>query len=119
MQLRPCSAEETTAAAAANKAWLEECVIHLLCVLALDRFGDYVSDQVRHHYALLASLQGRVVPAQAELRVGLPRHVCANRKRPEGTRAFLHQTCTSFHCICYVPSFGNDVKHPIFLSYTR
>lgn len=31
---------------AANRAWLEECVVHLLCVLALDRFGDYVSDQV-------------------------------------------------------------------------
>ncbi len=49
MQLRPCSAEEAASAAAANAAWLEECVIHLLCVLALDRFGDYVSDQVSNH----------------------------------------------------------------------
>ena len=30
----------------ANNDWLEECVVRLLCVLALDRFGDYVSDQV-------------------------------------------------------------------------
>jgi hypothetical protein len=29
-----------------NAAWLEECAVRLLCVLALDRFGDYVSDQV-------------------------------------------------------------------------
>lgn len=34
-------------AAAANSAWLEDVVMHLLCVLALDRFADYVSDQVR------------------------------------------------------------------------
>lgn len=29
-----------------NKTWIEECVMHLLCVLALDRFGDYISDGV-------------------------------------------------------------------------
>jgi hypothetical protein len=46
MQLKPCSAKDAMAAVSANEAWLEECVIHLLCVLALDRFGDYVSDQV-------------------------------------------------------------------------
>ncbi|GFH28065.1 helicase ATP-binding domain-containing protein, partial [Haematococcus lacustris] len=34
------------AAAAANKGWLEECVVLLLCVLALDRFSDFGSDQV-------------------------------------------------------------------------
>ncbi|KAF6253887.1 SNF2 family N-terminal domain-containing protein [Scenedesmus sp. NREL 46B-D3] len=34
------------AAATANAAWLEDVVMHLLCVLALDRFADYVSDQV-------------------------------------------------------------------------
>lgn len=33
-------------AAAANAAWLEDVIEHLLCVLALDRFADYVSDQV-------------------------------------------------------------------------
>lgn len=34
------------AAAAANQQWLEDCIVLLLCVLALDRFGDYVSNQV-------------------------------------------------------------------------
>jgi TATA-binding protein-associated factor len=29
-----------------NLIWLEECTIRMLCVLALDRFGDYVSDPV-------------------------------------------------------------------------
>lgn len=29
-----------------NLAWLEECTIHILCVLALERFGDYLSDDV-------------------------------------------------------------------------
>eukprot|EP00890_Picochlorum_soloecismus_P001543 jgi/Picsp_1/238/NSC_00237-R1_snf2 super family len=29
-----------------NNEWLEDCAIHVLCVLALDRFGDYVSDEV-------------------------------------------------------------------------
>ena len=33
-------------AAEANTAWLEDCSARLLCVLALDRFGDYVSDKV-------------------------------------------------------------------------
>ncbi|CRK93000.1 CLUMA_CG006602, isoform A [Clunio marinus] len=30
----------------AHKSWLEDAVLRLLCVLALDRFGDFVSDQV-------------------------------------------------------------------------
>lgn len=29
-----------------NQQWLEDCSIRLLCVLALDRFGDFTSDQV-------------------------------------------------------------------------
>ena len=33
-------------AAQSNAVWLEDCVIRLMCVLALDRFGDFVSDQV-------------------------------------------------------------------------
>lgn len=44
------------AAAAANAAWLEDVIMHLLCVLALDRFADYVSDQVRR--SLLSSVDG-------------------------------------------------------------
>jgi hypothetical protein len=37
---------QVEAAAISNAAWLEDVVMHLLCVLALDRFADYVSDQV-------------------------------------------------------------------------
>ncbi|KAG2490891.1 hypothetical protein HYH03_010808 [Edaphochlamys debaryana] len=40
------SPEHVAAARSANRRWLEDCCAHLLCVLALDRFGDYGSDQV-------------------------------------------------------------------------
>jgi hypothetical protein len=46
-RLAAVTAEQAAAAAAANAAWLEDCAIRLMCVLALDRFGDYVSDQAR------------------------------------------------------------------------
>ena len=29
-----------------NGAWLEEVAVRMLCLLSLDRFGDFVSDQV-------------------------------------------------------------------------
>jgi len=32
---------------AANQLWLEDVAVRLICVLALDRFGDFVSDEVR------------------------------------------------------------------------
>ncbi len=35
-----------TRSAAESKLWLEDLCIRVLCVLALDRFGDFVSDQV-------------------------------------------------------------------------
>ena len=44
--LGPVSASDAAAAAASNARWVEDCAIHLLCVLALDRFGDFLSDQV-------------------------------------------------------------------------
>ena len=46
-RLQGATAVDAGAAAAANAAWLEDCVVCLLCVLALDRFGDFVSDQAR------------------------------------------------------------------------
>ncbi len=46
LALGAVSEADVAAAAAANTGWLEDCAIHLLCVLALDRFGDFVSDQV-------------------------------------------------------------------------
>lgn len=39
--------EVLAAATEANRNWLEDCLVLLLCVLALDRFADYGSDQVR------------------------------------------------------------------------
>ena len=41
------TAQDAAAATRANSAWLEDCSARLLCVLALDRFGDYVSDKVQ------------------------------------------------------------------------
>jgi hypothetical protein len=45
------------AAAISNAAWLEDVVVHLLCVLALDRFADYVSDQVGALAVLTATVR--------------------------------------------------------------
>ena len=44
---RPVSEATVRAAAAANAGWLGECLELLLCVLALDQYADYASDQVR------------------------------------------------------------------------
>lgn len=30
----------------ANTAWLEDMIVRLVCVLSLDRFGDYLNEQV-------------------------------------------------------------------------
>ena len=32
----------------ANELWLEDMSLKLLCVFALDRFGDFVTDEVRN-----------------------------------------------------------------------
>lgn len=37
--------EKVSIAIAANQEWLEDCAIHLLCTLALDRLDDFGSDQ--------------------------------------------------------------------------
>ena len=34
----------------ATQSWLEDAAIRLLCVFALDRFADFVSDQVKHTF---------------------------------------------------------------------
>lgn len=36
----------------ANQLWLEDLAVRLVCVLALDRFGDFVSDEVRNFLCL-------------------------------------------------------------------
>lgn len=48
MQLQGVTAQHVEAARQSNTQWLEDCTIRLLCVLALDRFGDFASDQVTH-----------------------------------------------------------------------
>jgi TATA-binding protein-associated factor len=58
---------DAVAAREANLGWLEDCAVHLLCVLALDRFGDFVSDQVvapvRETAAQALGLVARPLPA--------------------------------------------------------
>ena len=46
-RLAAVTGAQAAAATELNATWLEDCVIRLMCVLALDRFGDFVSDQVR------------------------------------------------------------------------
>eukprot|EP00798_Chlamydomonas_sp_ICE-L_P022199 gene22199-29259_t len=43
--LGPVTASELAAAKDSNRLWLEDAIVLLLCVLALDRFGDFGSDQ--------------------------------------------------------------------------
>ncbi len=45
-RLRTTTPEEAGALRTSNASWLEECVLLLLAVLALDHFADYGSDQV-------------------------------------------------------------------------
>lgn len=33
-----------------HQEWIEDLIIRLLCVFALDRFGDFVSDEVSAEY---------------------------------------------------------------------
>lgn len=44
--LMPLEAADVERAARDNAMWLEDCVVHLICVLALDQFGDFASDDV-------------------------------------------------------------------------
>lgn len=46
MQVHGTTAQHVEAARHSNTQWLEGCTIRLLCVLALDRFCDFTSDQV-------------------------------------------------------------------------
>ncbi|KAK9809358.1 hypothetical protein WJX73_008453 [Symbiochloris irregularis] len=65
--LQPASPAAAASSAAANAAWLEDCIVHLLCVLTLDRFGDYGSDQavapVRETVGQALGLAARALPA--------------------------------------------------------
>ena len=65
LALGPVGPADAAAAAAANAAWLEDCAIHLLCVLALDRFGDFVSDQVSRYRGVKPSRRAPSSPPAA------------------------------------------------------
>lgn len=53
----------------ANRAWLEDACIHMLCTLGLDRFGDFVSDKmvapVRETTAQALGVAARALPTAA------------------------------------------------------
>jgi len=53
----------------ANRAWLEDACIHMLCTLGLDRFGDFVSDKmvapVRETAAQALGMAARALPVAA------------------------------------------------------
>ena len=46
MHSRTVASADDDGNARLHREWLEDMAIRLLCVFALDRFGDYVSDQV-------------------------------------------------------------------------
>ncbi|KAG7669536.1 hypothetical protein KSW81_007689 [Nannochloris sp. 'desiccata'] len=64
---------DVVAAMKSNTSWLEDCAIHMLCTLALDRFGDYLSDQVvapvRETTAQALGMVARAVPRPVLLRL--------------------------------------------------
>ena len=33
-----------------NEHWLEDLCLRLICVMALDRFGDFIADEVHSYY---------------------------------------------------------------------
>lgn len=93
--LGPVAPEHAAAAAEANCMWLQDAIMHLLCVLALDRFGDYGSDQVgtRRH----APLRWTQARAAMHACTGVPRVLListADRQlgcileRPRRTKSF-------------------------------
>ena len=53
LELQGVIPQDVDAALHSNTQWLEDCSIRLLCVLALDRFGDFTSDQVQCVVAIL------------------------------------------------------------------
>lgn len=46
MKLELVSPQAAAEAWRGNQRWLEDCITKLLCVLGLDRFGDFTSEQV-------------------------------------------------------------------------
>lgn len=72
-RLRSVLIADVQRARQANEAWLEDCIVLLLCVLALDRLGDFASDQaaapVRETAAQALGTALRPLPKEPLLRV--------------------------------------------------
>ena len=47
MTVEPVDSQTLKTAVSSNAAWLEDAMLLLLCLLVLDRFADYVGDQVK------------------------------------------------------------------------
>ena len=54
---------------AANQLWLEDVAVRLICVLALDRFGDFVSDEVIISGTVVRNLFRTIIIIMAEMAV--------------------------------------------------
>ena len=93
LQLQAVTAQDVEAARHSNRQWLEDCTIRLLCVLALDRFGDFTSDQVTPTYLCRACAHA-------------PRHASSILYLTAQTMPVLLLTSTvgflSFHCLCSI-----------------
>lgn len=62
MQLEHVTPPAAAEAARANAEALRHCAVRLLCVLALDRFGDFTSEQVSLGWAAQCRLLGLAPP---------------------------------------------------------
>ncbi len=47
-----------------NQRWLEDLALRLICVLALDKFGDYVSDEVRFTFIFVYVYRFDLLPLE-------------------------------------------------------
>ncbi len=77
-----------------NAAWLEECAVRLLCVLALDRFGDYVSDQVCMKHVAQTQTQTQTMCEHAECLCNVMRF----GRFSDGAAYFVSVGATIFAC---------------------
>lgn len=56
-----------------NQQYLEDLALRLICVLALDRFGDYLSDQVRFGGFILAIFSSSLIMVRVDCLPGYER----------------------------------------------
>ena len=93
IDLQGVTAQHVDAARLSNTCWLESCTIRLLCVLALDRFCDFTSDQVRH--SRTGCLQ--LVSDSSAVQYSLSDVQCARGKNLTNPATFLPLEQMSWH----------------------